>query len=110
MPITDRATFCGSKPSRHAPRFVPSFWTYLTSPTSSFVGTTRSTDVRAGGLSLKGVRSRTGVHTSSSRLGVAVTKNDLLGGLPPFVGVGHDSRAIEAWLDQIGRASCRERV
>ena len=43
---------------------------------------------------------RAGVHTSSSRLGVAVTKNDLLGGLPPFVGVGHDSRAIEAWLDR----------
>ena len=66
MPITDSATFCGSKTSRHAPRFVPSFWTYRTSPTSSVVGTTRTTDVRAGGLSAKGVSSRTGVPSIGS--------------------------------------------
>src|SRR2546422_3353289 len=60
IPITETATFCGSNTSRHAPRFVPSFWTYRTSPTSSFVGTTRRTDVSAGGLSPKGVRARTG--------------------------------------------------
>src|SRR2546422_3903654 len=66
IPITDRATFCGSNTSRHAPRFVPSFWTYRTSPTSSFVGPTRRTDVSAGGLSPKGVRSRTGAPDRKS--------------------------------------------
>src|SRR3989442_9756406 len=64
LPTRDAALFGGSNPTRHTPRFVPSFWTYRTSPTSSFVGTTRRTDVSAGGLSPKGGKSRTSAPPS----------------------------------------------
>ena len=55
------ATTCGSKTSRHAPRLVPSFCTYLTSPTTSADGMTRVIALSAGGWSLNPVRSMTGV-------------------------------------------------
>jgi hypothetical protein len=39
-----------------------------------------------------------GVDTGRARLGVVLSKNDLLRELRPLAGVGRDSRAIEAWL------------
>jgi hypothetical protein len=39
-----------------------------------------------------------GVDTRHARLGVVVSKNDLLRDLRPLAGVGGDSRAIENWL------------
>jgi hypothetical protein len=39
-----------------------------------------------------------GVDTGRARLGVVLSKNDLLRELRPLAGVGADSRAIEAWL------------
>jgi hypothetical protein len=81
------------------PLSLDPFWEQLSEPEQGRLASVRS--LRVPQQIFGNVAERIealGVDTGRARLGVVLSKNDLLRELRPLAGVGGDSRAIEAWL------------